>query len=132
MKWLWTTLAVGAVGFMVWFGLSQISTPSVDNPEAQAVAVWLTDSGVKFYGAFWCPACNTQKDLFGDAAKDLPYVEASLPDRSGQTKEAKDANILRYPTWVFADGTRYEGVLSVEQLKEVSGYVEVTGPVVAN
>lgn len=117
-----------AIILITWFGLSNpLSKSQTDtNPEAQAVTQWLTDSGVKLYGAFWCPACNAQKELFGTSAKDLPYVECSTPNRSGQLAvcEADQADILRYPTWEFADGTRYEGVLTIDELKERSGYQE--------
>ena len=40
----------------------------------------LKDSGITFYGAFWCPHCQAQKKLFGRSAKLLPYVECSTTD----------------------------------------------------
>ena len=38
------------------------------------VAQCLTEKGVKFYGAFWCPHCQNQKKMFGRSARLLPYV----------------------------------------------------------
>lgn len=93
--------------------------PSIYEDFAQCVA----DSDATFYGAFWCPHCLEQKSLFGRAADTLPYVECSLPDRSGQTQECTDAGIEGYPTWEFANGERYPGVLDLEQIEEITGCV---------
>ncbi|MCX6757751.1 MAG: thioredoxin domain-containing protein [Candidatus Nomurabacteria bacterium] len=76
----------------------------------------LKEKGVTFYGAFWCPHCKKQKELFGTSVKFLKYVECSLPDASGQTQECKDKKIEGYPTWELADGTR----LPVENASGVS------------
>jgi hypothetical protein len=80
----------------------------------------LTSKGAKFHGAFWCPHCQEQKALFGDAADSLPYVECSTPDRQNQTQACIDAGIKSYPTWVFADGSRLSGLNSLEKLAEVT------------
>jgi hypothetical protein len=55
----------------------------------------------KFYGAFWCPHCQTQKTAFGDGEQYLPYIESSNPDRS-QNQVGLDAKIENYPTWVYS------------------------------
>lgn len=81
----------------------------------------LTDSNVKMFGAFWCPHCANQKSLFGNSFKNVNYIECSLPDKSGQTQICIDENIMTYPTWEFADGSRVEGVQSLEQLSLKSG-----------
>ena len=81
----------------------------------------LEEKGVKFYGAFWCPHCQSQKRMFGGSAKHLPYVECSTADGKGQTQLCKDNNIESYPTWEFADGTRKTGELSFAQLSDMSG-----------
>lgn len=66
----------------------------------------LKASGVTFYGAFWCPHCQAQKKEFGSSVQYLPYVECSTPDGQGETQICKDKNIVSYPTWILADGTR--------------------------
>ena len=48
-----------------------------EDPQLQALAIHLADSGVKFYGAYWCPRCQEQKAVFEASAKRLPYVECS-------------------------------------------------------
>lgn len=81
----------------------------------------LTDKGAVFYGAFWCPHCANQKELFGSSIKNVTYVECSLPDRSGQTQACKDANITGYPLWAFADGSRLSGEVSLATLAQKTG-----------
>lgn len=81
----------------------------------------LTDKGVSMYGAFWCPHCNEQKDLFGASMKYVNYVECSTPDRSGQTQICKDNKIEGYPTWILQDNTRIEGKTNLETLAEYLG-----------
>ena len=86
-----------------------------------AFAQCVADSGAKFYGAFWCSHCQSQKAMFGDAADKLPYVECSTPDGKGQLQVCTDKNITGYPTWVFADGSRQSGELSFQTLSDKTG-----------
>ena len=79
----------------------------------------LTSSGAKFYGAYWCGACNSQKEFFGEAAQFLPYIECSDQDRN-MLPVCQKANITDYPTWEF-NGEKSTGVKSFEQLAELSG-----------
>jgi thiol-disulfide isomerase/thioredoxin len=81
------------------------------------LAQCITDSGAKFYGAFWCPHCQKQKAMFGKSAKLLPYIECSTPDKN-QTQVCKDAGIKGYPTWVFADGSQASGEVPLQNLAE--------------
>lgn len=83
----------------------------------------ITNSGAKFYGAFWCPHCQAQKAAFGKSAKLLPYVECSNPDKT-QTDVCKDAGITGYPTWVFADGTQASGEVPLQNLAEKTSCTE--------
>lgn len=78
----------------------------------------LSEKGAKFYGAFWCPHCRSQKDIFGKSAKNLPYIECSTPDGNNQLAVCTDAGIESYPTWVFSDETRENGQLTLEKLAE--------------
>ncbi len=76
--------------------------------------------GVKLYGAAWCPACTTQKQMFEDGADFLPFVEVSNADRTPNAT-AIAQNITSYPTWVFADGTRAVGALDLETISQRAG-----------
>ncbi|MCU0660582.1 MAG: hypothetical protein MUD00_03170 [Candidatus Pacebacteria bacterium] len=81
-------------------------------------ATCVKDSGAQFYGAFWCPHCQTQKKSFGKSQKLLPYIECSTPDGRGQTNICKEKGIASYPTWTFADGTTLNGEVPLTVLAE--------------
>lgn len=61
----------------------------------------LKDVGLKFYGAFWCPHCQSEKKLFGNSAKLIPYIECSNADQS-QKQTCIDEKIEGYPTWEYS------------------------------
>ncbi len=111
-RYVWGTVAVIAL-LLVAFVVYPLFKPSQYDDLAQCIA----DSGAKFYGAFWCPHCTEQKQLFGTAAKYLPYIECSPPDKNGQFQVCTDASIEGYPTWIFSDGTR-GSVMSLQELSQ--------------
>lgn len=91
------------------------------SPSVDAFAKCLSEKEIKMYGAYWCPHCQAQKDLFGKSFERIEYVECSLPERKGQTQFCRDLGIASYPTWEFSDGTRIEGEASFEELSEKTG-----------
>lgn len=98
---------------------------SQEPDERQTFAQCLTEKGAKFYGTYWCPHCTAQKKLFGkEAMKNVSYVECAIAGNpQGQTQPCKDAKINSYPTWIFADGTRVQGVQSFDDLAKKTGCV---------
>jgi len=93
---------------------------SPSNPEQLALVEHLRLKGALFYGAWWCPHCFHQKNLFGtEAGQRLPYVECDKDDQGRQRCAA--AGIRAFPTWDLK-GERREGVLSLEELKLWSGF----------
>lgn len=108
-------IVAAVVGLFVWNAM----TPG----QYDDFAACLEEKGAKFYGAFWCSACDQQKQLFGKSEKKLPYVECSPNNRQGQLPVCVDADIQGYPTWEFADGERQTGVLDFETLAERTGCV---------
>lgn len=87
-----------------------------DNAVVQ-LAQCIKESGAVFYGAFWCPHCKRQKELFGkEAMAALAYVECSTPDGNAQTQACIDKKIESYPTWEFKDGTRLTGEQTLAEL----------------
>ena len=114
-------LAAVSILLILAAGLLLFPGPAVNHPELATLASCLKTSGVAFYGAFWCPYCQKQKALFGDAASLLPYVECSTADGRGQTPVCIAKGIRKYPTWVFPDGTRVIARLSPQALAEKSG-----------
>ena len=79
----------------------------------------LRERGALYYGAWWCPACFRQKNLFGqEAGNQLPYVEC---EKTAADRQRCDrAGIKAYPTWVLGD-RRVEGILSLDALGRLLG-----------
>ncbi|MDD9868105.1 MAG: hypothetical protein OXU73_02140 [Candidatus Campbellbacteria bacterium] len=91
--------------------------------EDEKLAFHLDETGSIFYGAFWCPACESQKNMFDDKGqKLLPYVECSLPNRRGQYPVCDEAGVRSYPTWHFTSGLVCPSVLTKGALAVASGY----------
>jgi hypothetical protein len=80
----------------------------------------LSDRGVIMYGAYWCSHCQNQKEMFGSSWKYVTYVECSLPNRAGQTKECQEKGISGYPTWDIRNEL-HSGELSFAKLAELTG-----------
>ena len=95
-------------------------TPPV-GASLEAFAKCLNQKGMKFYGAYWCGWCNKQKELFGEAAQYLPYIECSDKETGELTPECQTAGITGFPTWGLPDGTKYPGFKTLENLAELSG-----------
>ena len=113
--WVTVVILLVIIGGTVWL----IKTPGKPG-RFDAFATCIKDSGAKFYGAFWCPHCQNQKALFGSSAKLLPYIECSTPDGRGQLPICNEAGVEGYPTWVYPNGTKESGEISLERLSEVT------------
>ncbi len=82
----------------------------------------LSNIGAKEYGAFWCPHCHEQKELFGkEAAALINYVECDPRGKNGKPELCKKAEIKGFPTWKM-NGQTYEGVQPLEKLANLTGY----------
>lgn len=92
------------------------SKKDVPSGKYSTFAICLKEKGAVFYGAWWCPHCNNTKALFGDGKDLLPYIECSTPDGKEQIQVCKDKKITGYPTWEFADGSRLDGEVKLEDL----------------
>ena len=103
-------ITLGAIVLVIG-GLVYLSKRESGQPgQYDKLAQCLTEKGVKFYGASWCPHCAEQKKMFGNSMKYVTYVECALPgNQRGQAKVCEDAKIEGYPTWVFADDSRLSG-----------------------
>ena len=93
------------------------------SPQALALTQHLKAIEARFYGAWTCPACFKQMNLFGkQAGADLTYVEWRKPKQLTEQAEACNAAEIRaYPTWVLPDARRKVGVQSLEALRRWSG-----------
>lgn len=79
------------------------------------------EKGAVFYGAFWCPHCQSQKKLFGKSVKNLNYIECSNPNGQGQTKACDEAGIQSYPTWKFNGEATRSGEVPLQDLATQTG-----------
>jgi hypothetical protein len=88
-----------------------------------AFARCLTGRGVKMYGAWWCPHCVDQKEMFGASFEYAPYTECGIKgDLRGKAQVCKDQDIKGYPTWQFPPtGEREERVFTLQELSDRTG-----------
>ena len=115
---LGTLFVIGNAGV-----LGQPSSHSASRTSTLRLAQHLKAIGVRFYGAWTCPACKRQLNLFGLQDSDaIPYVECNKPEQyPDQAKLCQNADLRVYPTWELSDGSRLEGVQSLETLRRWSG-----------
>lgn len=113
-------IAIGlVVGGIVWS--SRAGNEGAENFSAQDAALatfaqCVADKGMTMYGAEWCSHCKKEKAGFGKAFSLIPYVEC--PDNA---KLCLDKGIKGYPTWIAADGAKYEGGQGLARIAEISG-----------
>lgn len=122
-------LVVAAVGVFMFTPQQTTNGTRIPAGTYTVLAQCIKDSGSTFYGAFWCPHCNAQKKLFGDASDLLPYVECSTPDQKSQLPVCKDAGVTGYPTWEFPDKSRKTGQIPLAELAEKTGCTLPSGVV---
>lgn len=69
----------------------------------------------KVYISTGCVACAAQERIFG---KEFKYL--NITDCKITPQECIEKNIINVPTW-FINGKKYEGVHTIEQLKNLTG-----------
>ncbi len=102
------------LGGGVWF-ISQSNTAHTSPAKLDAFAKCLSAKKITMYGAYWCPHCQATKKDFGNSFQYVNYVECTV-----DTQKCSDMNINGYPTWIFPDGTRNEGQMSLRDLSAKS------------
>ena len=85
-----------------------------------AFAQQLSAAGVKLYGAAWNADTTAQKNMFGDGAQFLSFVESTNTNHE-PNQNATSHNITTYPTWIFADNSRLEGVQTLAAISSQAG-----------
>ena len=106
-------------------GIAAPAVSTVSGSAEIALARHLKQIGAKEYGAYWCPHCHEQKELFGnEAASILDYIECDPKGKNSRTQLCEAAKIKGFPSWII-NGNLYEGTQTLEKLAQVSGY---TGP----
>ena len=87
----------------------------------QDLAIHLSVNGAKMYGAYWCPHCATQKELFGTAADQIPYIECDPDGDNSQTDLCQQKGIQAYPTWEI-NGEFRQGVHPLGKLADLTEF----------
>jgi glutaredoxin len=88
--------------------------------EAQ-LANHLEEIGATMYGAYWCPHCADQKEMFGAAIDQVPYVECADDGENAQPQLCQEKGIQGYPTWEI-NGELHPGTQPLETLADLSGF----------
>ena len=76
----------------------------------------LAQKSATMYGAYWCSVCKEEKKAFDNSFRFVPYVECTA-----EPQKCLDAGIKGYPTWIFPDGRKFEGLQGIEKLSQESG-----------
>src|ERR1700675_3196938 len=108
-------LIVAAFAAVIYLGLRKRGT------RLDGFAKCLAAKQAKMYGAYWCPHCVDQKEMFESSFQYVPYVECGVPGSRDEAPVCKDAGIKHFPTWQFADGERQEGALPLPALGARTG-----------
>ena len=84
----------------------------------------LSDKNIKMYGAYWCPHCMNNKEMFGDEGKILVdlgiYVECDSGGENPQPDLCSEKGVEGYPTWEI-NNKLYSGEMSLDKITELSG-----------
>jgi glutaredoxin len=76
----------------------------------------------KMYGAFWCPYCTKQKEMFGKEAFPLvTYIECDPRGENPRPDLCTKAGVQGFPTWEIK-GKIYSGMLPLDDLANISDY----------
>lgn len=126
---------IGTLG--IYANVGRLATPATDTPGQAgppitttsgptelALAQHLKQNGAKMYGAYWCPHCHDQKQLFGqEAFKAIDYIECDPSGKNSQVEvcKAQAENVKGYPTWEV-NGKFYSGTQSLAELADLSSY----------
>lgn len=81
----------------------------------------LSQKGIKLYGSSQNVETKKQKAIFQKAVNYLTYIECLEPDSKELLFECQLEGIKIFPTWEFPNKERKTGILSLEELKELSG-----------
>lgn len=91
---------------------------SEDDDYLTQLAKSLSDKGMVLFGAYWSEDSKKQKDLFGDAAKYIDYVECDQSGANANSDECIARKIETYPTWVY-NNTEYKGIKTLSDLAQI-------------
>jgi glutaredoxin len=108
-------LIVAAFAAVIYLGLRKRGN------RLDGFAKCLAAKQVKMYGAYWCPHCAEQKEMFESSFQYVPYVECGIPGSREEAPACKEAGIKHFPTWQFGDAERREGTQPLPALGTKTG-----------
>src|SRR3984893_2561516 len=114
-KMVTAVIIVAAFALVVYLGLRKRGS------RLDTFAQCLAAKQVRMYGAYWCPHCAEQKEMFESSFRYVPYVECGITGSRDEAPVCKDAGIKHFPTWQFADGERREGTQPLPDLSTKTG-----------
>lgn len=114
---VWGGVFLIIIALIVTAVVSNVRSPGKYDEFAQC----LTDKGFVEYGAYWCPNCAEQKQLFGKSFKFVNYVECDPRGANADPALCQLKGITGYPTWITPDGEQLRGTQQLETLSELSG-----------
>jgi hypothetical protein len=117
-RWIWMIVVLALIG-AAWGAYDYFSYKKVSTLDGFAKCLNL--KGARMYGAWWCPHCADQKEMFSYAFQYVNYTECSPEGQRVETEQCKQAGIKHFPTWRFADGRTTEGVLQLGELSQKTG-----------
>lgn len=95
-----------------------LNTKETEAGSLDSFAKCLSEKGSVMYGTYWCSHCLDQKNMFGKSFQYINYVECSE-----EIERCNEDKIEATPTWIFGDGTRNVGKMSMEEISKVTGCV---------
>ena len=98
------------------------TSPKASQAARIALARHLTAIGARVYTAYWCPHCQSQKNIFGtEAVAALNVIECAADRPNSRQDLCMAKRIKALPTWEI-NGRMETGVQTLEQLANWSGY----------
>ncbi len=123
MKKTWIVLIVAVVliiGIFIPFKMTGLTT---NNKDYDNFVTCLIEKDAKLYGAYWCPHCKNQKEMFKSSFKIFDslggYIECDPRGKNAQPEKCEEASINGYPTWII-NGQKYVGEQSLNRLSAIS------------
>jgi hypothetical protein len=100
-------------------GSSQMTASAAPAPPPEPLGECLARKGAHLYGASWCHWCHVQLELFGPQAAKVPYTDCDASGSLDWLPACAEKGLefdSPLPAWIFADGTRINGVRSLKWL----------------
>ncbi|KAL7427836.1 hypothetical protein ACHAXH_001129 [Discostella pseudostelligera] len=96
--------------------------------QAIALAKYLQSTKSTMYGAFWCPHCIRQKELFGmEAFKFINYMECDPKGYKSQSATCFEKGVDGFPSWKFGNGKQQGGEMELMDIAKISGFLDKKG-----